>query len=64
MKKTILFLGLTALLTAFAGSRAQAYDHDKHGWYDEHHHRHDYIVYHHHRGFWDQRNGAWIFINI
>jgi len=64
MKKSVLFLGLIALIMAVGSVRTFAYYHDDRGWYDGSHHRHPYIYYHHHRGYWDQRNGARIFINI
>ncbi len=55
------------LVLAFAGlgaTRSLAYDHDDRGWYDNDHHRHPFVNYHHHRGYWDQRNGVRVFINI
>jgi hypothetical protein len=37
---------------------------DQSGFYDGHHHYHQYDHYRHHRGYWDQRNGASLFINV
>jgi len=64
MKKSLLVLGLMTLLTTVGATRSMAYDHDNRGWYDEHHHRHAFINHGGHRGYWDQRNGVRVFINI
>jgi hypothetical protein len=64
MKKTILILSLAALFTSVGAVRSLAYDHDSHGWYDDHHHRHAFIHHNGHRGYWDQRDGTKVFINI
>jgi hypothetical protein len=64
MKKVLFLSVLASLLLSFGASRAMAYDHDSKGWYDSHHHRQPFITHNHHRGFWDQRNGARVFINI
>ncbi len=54
-----------ALIAASAGFASAHYDHDKKGWYDEHHQRHDFTKYHGHRGYWDKDDkGAKIFIRI
>ncbi len=64
MKKTILFLGLIAAVLAVGSVRTLAYDHDSHGWWDAHHHHHPFIYHNHHRGYWDERGGTRIFINV
>jgi hypothetical protein len=64
MKKTILFLGLTTLFVVVGGARSMAYDHDDKGWIDDHHQHHPFIYHHHHRGYWDNRSGARVFINV
>lgn len=44
------------------GSHQRYYDRD--GFYDGQHQYHPYGHYHNHRGYWDQRNGARIFISV
>ena len=58
----LLSLGLVAFLSTGAGS-AWADDHHD-GFTDSHHQYHHYSYYHNHRGYWDQRNGVRIWINI
>jgi hypothetical protein len=64
------FLALAALSVTFMLATAGpsfadgSYRHDQHGYWDGHHHYHNYDYYHHHRGYWDERNGVRIFINL
>ncbi len=64
MKKLSMSGLLVLALVGFSAGRTQAYDHDDRGWYDRDHHHHPFIYYHNHRGYWDQRNGVRVFINI
>lgn len=64
MKKLIMSGLLILALVGFSAGRMQAYDHDAHGWYDNDHHHHPFIYHNHHRGYWDERNGVRVFINI
>ena len=62
------FLAIAAVsLTLFlagASSSFADYRHDNSGYWDSHHRHHNYEYYHHHRGYWGQRNGVRIFINL
>ena len=40
------------------------HDQDREGFRDHHGNYHRYGYHHHHRGYWDQQNGAQIWINI
>ncbi len=62
--RKMLFLGLVASFIAVSAGRSMAYDHDEKGWFDDHHKHHPFIYHNHHRGYWDQRDGARVFINI
>jgi hypothetical protein len=64
MKKLLTLTSLILALGALSATRVMAYDHDDRGWYDANHHRHPFILYHHHHGYWDQRNGVRLFINV
>jgi hypothetical protein len=64
MKKLILSCSLVLAFADLSATRTLAYDHDDRGWYDNDHHRHPFVNYHNHRGYWDQRNGVRVFINI
>jgi len=55
---------VTLMLATAAPSRADGYRHDDHGYWDNHHSYHHYDYYQNHRGYWDERNGVRIFINI
>jgi hypothetical protein len=59
-----LLLAALALLIAGAALPVQAYDHDKSGYFDEHHVHHAYVYHHHHRGYWEDHGGTRVFINI
>jgi|HubBroStandDraft_1064217.scaffolds.fasta_scaffold596802_2 hypothetical protein len=68
MKKTstyvrhaLLLLGATLFLCT--GAR-QAWSDDRDGFWDNGHHWHHYEYYHHHRGYWDERSGIRIWINV
>jgi len=62
--RKILFLGLVTLFVVSGAGRLMAYDHDDKGWFDDHHKHHPFVEHNHHRGYWDQRNGVKVFINI
>jgi hypothetical protein len=63
--KTLFTTSLLILaLTGLGATRTMAYDHDDRGWYDNDHHRHAFTHYHNHRGYWDQRDGARVFISL
>ncbi len=64
MKKLFVSAVLGLSLVAFGATRSLAFDHDDRGWYDNDHHRHAFIEHGHHHGYWDNRNGARVFINI
>ena len=69
MKKTTNIILLVALVAAFiltsTGRSLAHYDHDKTGWFDEHHQHHAYIQHNGHRGYWDTNDkGVKIFVNI
>ena len=65
---------LLAAMTAFCvlgSSQAKAEDwgghyryNDRDGFYDGHRHYHHFEYYRSHRGYWDERNGVRIFINL
>ncbi len=61
----LVLLGIAALLTFGSMQRTQAY-YDKYpdGYWDHQGHYQHYVIYHHHRGYWDQRNGARVFIQF
>ena len=63
MRCGLLSLGLAAFLYTGA-SQAWADDHGHDGFWDGHHHYHHYEYYHNHRGYWDERNGLRVWINI
>ncbi|HEY0257925.1 MAG TPA: hypothetical protein VGC39_10820 [Candidatus Methylacidiphilales bacterium] len=62
-KRGLLMLGLAVFFVLGGSSQSWAYDHHNGGW-DNHHRYHHYGYYHHHRGYWDQRNGLRVWINI
>ncbi len=62
IKLGLLSLGLVAFLVAGAG-QSWAHD-DQDGFWDGHHRYHHYEYYHNHHGYWDQRNGVRVWINI
>jgi len=64
MQKLILSTVLGLSLLGFGATRSVAYDHDSHGWYHNDHHRHNFIYHEHHHGYWDNRNGVRVFINV
>jgi len=39
-------------------------DHDKTGYWDANQQHHAYVVHNNHRGYWDQRSGTRIWVNI
>ena len=56
---------LAVLFVAVAAGTAQAYDHDKTGWFDDNHHHHSFTHHNGHRGYWDHdKSGAKIFITV
>jgi len=63
MKKSILSLGLVALVMVFGASRSfgDYWQHDNHGYYDPNHHYHKWYYHHHHRGYYDTNH---IFISV
>jgi len=77
MKKTLkwtksaLVLTTMAALFAFGAGIASAEDwgghyryYDRDGFYDSDHYYHHYEYYHHHRGYWRERHGVHVFINL
>lgn len=54
-------LMLASASQSFADYRAHS---DGNGYWDGHHHYHAFQYYHHHRGYWGERNGIRIWINI
>ena len=54
-------LSVASITQSFADG---PYRHDSNGYWDGHHHYHGYEFYHHHRGYWDNRAGVRVFINI
>ena len=60
---------LTALALAAFGltASANAYPHQPHGhdgYTDGNHHYHPYVMHQGHRGYWDQRSGVQVWINV
>jgi len=41
-----------------------AWTHDDHGYWDANAGYHPFIVHEHHHGYWRERNGARVFINV
>ena len=66
MKKSLILGFIVLTLASFGATRASAYTywHDDKHWYDSHNTRHSFVKYHGHHGYWDNNNGARIFINI
>jgi hypothetical protein len=67
MKSTakVLLFGVAAFVGLGALNQAQAYyDRYPDGYWDHHGHYRHYEVYHRHRGYWDERNGVRVFINL
>ena len=65
IQKHLLAILLAALFISVSANRTLAYDHDRSGWFDEHHNHHAFIHYNGHRGYWDHdRSGVRIFINV
>lgn len=67
MKKLLLIPVMVAVMLAggaFQASADTVFVHDGRGYWDGHHHHHNYDYYHHQRGYWDQRNGVRVFINL
>ena len=58
----LMVLALAAFFVV--GGASQSWAHDRDGFWDRHHHYHHYGYYHHHRGYWDDRNGVRLWINI
>ena len=64
------FLAIAALSVTFMLATAgpsfgdDHFRHDDKGYWDAHHHYHHYDYYQNHRGYWDERNGVRIFINL
>ena len=63
-KRTFLMLALGTLFVLGGSSQSWAHDHGRDGFWDHHHHWHSYGYYHHHRGYWDDRNGVRLWINL
>jgi hypothetical protein len=61
MKTRILLLG--AIVAMALGTMTEAQAHPD-GYWDRGGHWRHYGYYHHHHGYWDQRNGGRIWINI
>ena len=62
---------VSATLMLAAASRSFADDwgghyryYDRDGYWDGHHTYHAFEYYHHHRGYWDNRSGIRIWINV
>ncbi len=54
-----------AMLALGTVTQAQAYyDRYPDGYWDHHGHYRHYEIYHRHRGYWDDRPGGRIFINL
>ena len=70
MKLGLLLTAMGAFLV-LVGSQLRADDwgghqryHDRDGFYDGQRNYHQYDHYRNHRGYWDQRNGVRVFINV
>jgi len=57
-------VGMAVLFVVGGASQSWAHDHDHDGFWDRHHHYRHYEYYHHHRGYWDDRDGVRLWINI
>jgi opacity protein-like surface antigen len=61
-------VSITLLLAGASQSYADPvhnfYGHDANGYYDEHHGYHHWNYYHNQRGYWGDRNGVRVFINL
>jgi hypothetical protein len=56
---------LVVLFIAVGAGRTLAYDHDRTGWFDAHHHHQPFVQHGGHRGYWDHnQSGALIFIRV
>jgi hypothetical protein len=66
-KRGLLLLGMAVFFVLSGAGKLWADDwryHDRYYDRDGYHHYHHYGYYHHHRGYWDERNGLRIWINI
>jgi len=66
MKKLIVLAFVVLTLVSFGATRVSAYtySHDDKHWYDKNNKPHTFVKYHGHHGYWDNNNGAKVFINI
>jgi hypothetical protein len=60
----IMAVTVTLMLASAGQSFADNWRYDHDGYWDGHHHYHAFQYYHHQRGYWDERNGIRIWINI
>jgi hypothetical protein len=61
MAATVVVLTLAGASQTFADG---PYRHDGNGYWDGNHHYHHYEYYQNHRGYWDERSGVRVFINL
>jgi len=67
---TILGFLVIAPMTAQADPHPGVWDarhhyyRDNYGYWDEHDHYRHYIEWHHHHGYWDNKGGVRVFINV
>ena len=71
LTKSGLLLATLAACIVLGGSQLRADEwgghhryYDRDGFWDGQHHYHQYENYRHHRGYWDDRDGVRIFINL
>jgi hypothetical protein len=63
-RQSLLALSLLSGFGLLGAIPAQAHDDDRDGFRDGGGHYHRYGYHHHHRGYWDERNGTRLFINV
>jgi hypothetical protein len=64
-KRGFLLAGMVIFFILGGINQSRAHDDRDHdGFWDEHHHYRHYEFYHHHRGYWDERSGLHVFINV
>ena len=64
-KSAFLPFTLVTLFVAVSAGNSLAYEHDKTGYFDEHHTHHDFIHHGGHRGYYDHdKSGARVFIRV
>ena len=67
-QRSIPILGMVVFFTLTGTTLSWAhdgyYDRDRDGYWDGYHRFHHCEYYHHQHGYWDERNGVRVFINV